>query len=73
MMSECPKCEGCGWVCENHTEKAWGGLSSSDATCNCGGAGQPCDSCNLDLNKTGFEGGVIIASVDPIPDGQRVH
>jgi len=66
------KCEGTGWVCENHEDRPWGGISTSKFACECG-AGVPCSICNLDLNKSGFEGGAIIASVDPIPDGQRMH
>lgn len=67
------QCDGCGWVCENHTDKPWAGISSAHDACDCGGAGQPCAECNMDLNKSGFEGGVIICSVDDIPDGQRMH
>lgn len=73
LMTNCKTCEGVGWVCENHIEQPWGGLSASAQACHCGGAGQPCETCNNDLHLTGFEGGAIIASVDPIPDGQRIH
>ena len=37
-MSMCPRCNGCGWVCENHPERPWSGKQA----CKCGGAGMPC-------------------------------
>jgi hypothetical protein len=36
----CPTCNDEGWVCENHTDKAW---NAEGCTC---GAGQPCRDCN---------------------------
>jgi hypothetical protein len=40
---KCDCCEDCGWVCENHPEKPWGG----EHACGCGGAGMPCPNCNV--------------------------
>ncbi len=36
-QKECEICYGEGWVCEDHTNKAWG-----DGNGCCGGAGSPC-------------------------------
>jgi hypothetical protein len=41
-VTVCPRCEGCGWVCEDHPERPWGGAHA----CQCGGAGMPCPECN---------------------------
>lgn len=41
----CPTCRDCGWVCENHPDVAWAGMTG-DAAC-CGGAGSPCPDCSL--------------------------
>ncbi len=71
-MEKC-HCADTGWVCECHPEQPWAGISLDPTACNCGGAGMPCRKCNMDLSKSGFEGGVIICSVDEIPDGQRMH
>ena len=38
----CEKCHGCGWVCENHPDRPWGGLVPGGCEC---GAGMPCE-CN---------------------------
>ena len=38
----CKNCDETGWVCEEHTDKPWGGMSVRADACNCGGAGQPC-------------------------------
>jgi hypothetical protein len=35
QRSNCPICDGSGWVCEDHPDKPW----QHDA---CGGAGSPC-------------------------------
>lgn len=40
-MSACRNCSG--WVCENHLDTPWPGLT--DAEC-CGGAGSPCPVCD---------------------------
>jgi hypothetical protein len=40
---ECPRCASTGWVCENHSDRAWDGAKA----CGCGGAGMPCPSCNV--------------------------
>lgn len=42
---ECRNCAGCGWVCESHRDRAWGGLSLAEGSCHCGGAGAPCQVC----------------------------
>jgi hypothetical protein len=39
---KCALCEDCGWVCENHPRRPWGGAHA----CECGGAGMPCPECN---------------------------
>ncbi len=45
-MTRCKRCDGLGWVCENHTDRPWrdGGSDRADA-CDCG-AGAPCEVCN---------------------------
>lgn len=40
---DCMACNGCGWVCENHSDFPWSGLA--DVIPCCGGAGAPCH-CN---------------------------
>lgn len=49
---DCPHCLGTGWVCENHTDKAWYGFISDQhvenpdpSVCYCGGAGMRCRCC----------------------------
>jgi hypothetical protein len=46
---DCPRCEGIGWVCENHPAVPWAGMTG-EPTCRgnegCGGAGMPCPDCN---------------------------
>lgn len=44
-MSACPVCEDAAWVCENHEDRPWGGVSDSPRACECG-AGSPCPKCN---------------------------
>lgn len=46
-MTPCPICDDTGWVCENHPNAPWGGMSGRPDACYCGGAGAPC-SCNTD-------------------------
>jgi len=70
-IAECKNCDGCGWVCEDHHDEPWAGITGADPCC--GGAGMPCQECNTDLHLSGFEGGAILCSVWDIPDGQRVH
>lgn len=41
----CNNCEDFRWVCENHPNKPWLGLSNSPFGCECG-AGTPCTECN---------------------------
>lgn len=42
---ECPACHDSGYVCENHPELPWAGVSSAcDCACECG-AGMPCPGC----------------------------
>lgn len=40
----CPKCRGCGWVCEDHLDRP-SDLVADEGGCTCGGAGAPC-TCN---------------------------
>lgn len=44
-MVGCVKCDNTGWVCENHGELPWDGISVRFDACHCGGAGAPCK-CN---------------------------
>jgi hypothetical protein len=44
---KCTLCEDCGWVCEEHPERPWGGKYA----CICGGAGAPCPRCNVTENE----------------------
>ena len=41
-MKECPRCDGCRWVCEAHPDRPWLGVRA----CNCGTPGDPCPICN---------------------------
>lgn len=40
----CGEVDGWGWVCENHLDRPWGGVSARDDACDCG-AGAPCPVC----------------------------
>ncbi len=54
-MSEeptCLNCEGTGWVCEDHPDNAWPGLTGNPRCC--GGAGSPCGACNLEMAASGY-------------------
>lgn len=51
--SRCANCEGAGWVCENHPDKPWEGLSAKVGACGCG-AGAPCPVCNLRMAAAGL-------------------
>lgn len=42
----CKRCDGQGWVCENHPDLPWDGVSTAPNACGCGGAGAPCADCN---------------------------
>lgn len=44
-MKPCEVCDDTGWVCENHRDVPWGGVSSRADACECG-AGAACDVCN---------------------------
>lgn len=43
---ECSTCDSQGWVCENHLDRPWDGVSNAPNACHCGGAGAPCPDCN---------------------------
>lgn len=43
----CNNCADSGWVCENHADRPWDGVSDDLRACLCGGAGMPCPVCNL--------------------------
>lgn len=55
-VGPCPTCDGLEWVCERHPDKPWAGYccqpvvrdgsDPSHRCCGCGGAGQPCATCN---------------------------
>lgn len=40
----CRNCDGQEWVCENHTDRPWEGMSTREDACSCG-AGMPCPVC----------------------------
>ena len=42
----CEICKGAHWVCEDHADRTWGGVSNRETACRCGGAGMPCLACN---------------------------
>jgi hypothetical protein len=44
MTERCRRCDGGGWVCENHPDRPWDGTSSRADACGCG-AGDPCPDC----------------------------
>jgi hypothetical protein len=46
----CRNCDGEEWVCENHLDHPWDGVSSRDDACGCG-AGAPCPVCRPDLSN----------------------
>lgn len=45
MEHRCRTCDGTGWVCENHRDKPWNGVSYRFDACDCGLAA-PCAVCN---------------------------
>jgi len=47
----CVICDQTGWVCENHADKPWDGVSARSDACGCG-AGMPC-TCNPLSKDTG--------------------
>lgn len=49
----CRTCAGTEWVCENHRDRPWKGLTDHADACECG-AGAPCGSCNLRMASAGF-------------------
>jgi len=46
----CKVCDDSGWVCEEHPSKPWED-SDSSRSCDCGGAGMPCECNNTDIPK----------------------
>lgn len=42
---KCTTCADCRWVCENHPNVPWAGLTGGEECC--GGAGMPCPDCNF--------------------------
>lgn len=48
----CMNCFGADWVCENHRDRPWGGMSSDLLACECG-AGAPCPVCSPDMACAG--------------------
>lgn len=65
MMERCDYCDDTGWVCENHGDLPWDGVSSRFDACACGGAGAPCSRCNQSgtMDKVTAQGGSVICSV----------
>jgi hypothetical protein len=51
--NQCRNCAGCGWVCEDHADNPWSGLTDKGRAC-CGGAGMPCGVCNLEMASAGY-------------------
>lgn len=49
----CRNCDGLEWVCENHRDRPWAGLSAHPDACGCG-AGAPCGACNLAMASAGY-------------------
>ena len=49
----CRNCLGVDWVCENHSDRPWGGMSSSPTACECG-AGAPCPCCCFEMAAAGL-------------------
>lgn len=45
-ITQCTNCDNTGWVCENHTNAPWKGISDRFDACDCLGAGLPCKFCN---------------------------
>lgn len=62
---DCNKCEGTGWVCENHLHERW--EKESGETC-CG-AGVPC-SCNSEAE---YKYLYVFASTDESEETTRIH
>jgi len=54
MMANCKNCDGQAWVCENHSDRPWEGLSDREDACDCG-AGAPCPVCNWRAAVAGVE------------------
>lgn len=52
-IEPCRVCDGEQWVCENHRDRPWGGLSSRPDACECG-AGSPCGACDLERAGMGY-------------------
>jgi hypothetical protein len=48
----CRNCADQGWVCENHRDTPWAGLTDEPECC--GGAGAPCPVCNLVMASAGL-------------------
>ena len=53
MSEACKVCGGAEWVCENHADKPWDGISASEDACGCG-AGMPCRLCNHAMSCVGY-------------------
>lgn len=51
---ECLNCYDCGWVCEEHRDQPWAGVSNVAHACDCGGAGSPCSVCEWDMATAGI-------------------
>ena len=47
FRKRCKNCDSTGWVCEDHKNRPFEGMS--DNGCECGGAGMPCNECNSKL------------------------
>lgn len=46
-QAACANCDGSRWVCENHPDRPWEGMSAPGEGCGCG-AGAPCPCCDLE-------------------------
>lgn len=45
---DCQICGGAAWVCEDHPDRVWDGVSNSTTACTCGAAGAPCRCTGMD-------------------------
>ena len=51
----CEFCLDSGHVCENHPTIPWEGVNDPFMSCDCGGAGMPCQECCVDIPQDGSQ------------------
>ncbi len=59
----CRNCDGMGWVCENHQDRPWGGITDHLESCECG-AGAPCPVCNREMSCAPL----VYAAIEALPE-----